>query len=77
MTGRSIDNPDLTLHELFKQWPQTMAVFLRHGMLCVGCCITPFHTVIDACKEYQLNEAAFRAELRQAAASETGRKQKT
>jgi hypothetical protein len=35
-------------------------------MMCIGCPITPFHTVIDACAEYNLDEAAFRAELRAA-----------
>lgn len=69
MAGGSIDDPDMTLSALFKQWPVTMEVFMRHGMLCAGCYITPFHTVIDACEEYQLNEDAFRAELRAAVAS--------
>ena len=76
MVGASIDDPELTLCALFEQWPDTMGVFMRHGMLCVGCCITPFHTVIDACDEYRLNEDAFRAELQEAAASKGSRKKK-
>jgi hypothetical protein len=36
-------------------------------MLCVGCLISPFHTVSDACAEYHLDEEAFVAELMQAA----------
>jgi len=64
MTERSIDDPELALHDLFELWPDTIAVFLGHGMLCVGCCITLFHTVIDACSAYRLDEGAFRAELR-------------
>ncbi|MGB5560455.1 MAG: DUF1858 domain-containing protein [Paracoccaceae bacterium] len=69
MAGPSIDDPELTLRELFEGWPDTVGVFMRHGMLCVGCYITPFHTVTDACDEYRLDEAAFRTELRCAAAS--------
>ena len=64
-----LDDPDLQLHALMDLWPATIAVFLGHGMLCVGCAITPFHTVADACRAYGLDEAIFRRELR-AAASE-------
>ena len=68
MNNPLIDDPDLPLRQLFERWPGTAAVFFRHKMLCFGCPIAPFHTVIDACAEYRLDEAAFRAELRAAAA---------
>lgn len=63
-----IDDPDLPLARLFERWPATPQVFLSRRMLCFGCPIAPFHTVIDACAEYGLDEGAFRAELRAAAA---------
>ena len=58
------DDPDLPLAQLFERWPELVEVFLQRHMLCVGCPIAPFHTVIDACQEYGLDEDAFRAELR-------------
>lgn len=64
-----IDDPDMPLHLLFGYWPETVAVFLCHRMFCFGCPIAPFHTVNDACAEYGLNVAAFRTELRAAAAA--------
>ena len=66
MRTPELDDPDLMLDELLSLWPETTTVFMRHEMLCVGCMITPFHTVIDACKEHSLDERAFRAELRAA-----------
>jgi len=36
-------------------------------MLCVGCLVSPFHTVMDACAEYGLDEEDFLTELMQAA----------
>lgn len=66
MTKPDLDDPDLTLDALMTLWPETIPVFLRHKMLCVGCLITPFHTVIDACLEYHLDERVFRAELHDA-----------
>lgn len=59
-----IDDPDLPLARIFERWPEVAEVFLDRRMLCVGCPVAPFHTVIDACAEYRLDESAFRAELR-------------
>jgi hybrid cluster-associated redox disulfide protein len=66
MRHPDIDDPDLSLDDLMTLWPATIAVFLRHKMLCIGCMVNPFHTVMDACREYDLEEAAFRKELHSA-----------
>ncbi|MBU2981239.1 DUF1858 domain-containing protein [Lentibacter algarum] len=66
MSRICLDDPDLPLDTLLSRWPATTAVFMRHNMVCVGCMIAPFHTVIDACIEYNLDEDSFRAELHQA-----------
>ncbi len=67
MAMPNLDDPDLELDVLMSTWPETISVFLDHHMLCVGCTIGPFHTVIDACREYNIDEDSFRAELRTAA----------
>ena len=69
MRAPSIDDPDLELSRLFEIWPGAARVFLEQRMLCFGCPIAPFHTVIDAVQEYRLDEDAFRARLRAAAHS--------
>jgi len=66
MRGPQFDDPDLTLTDLMNKWPETIPVFMRHRMLCVGCYIGPFHTVTDACLEYDLDLEGFYDELRQA-----------
>jgi hybrid cluster-associated redox disulfide protein len=63
MIRKRFYDPDLTLADLMNTWPETIPVFLRHHMLCVGCLITPFHTVTDACREYDLNIDTFYGEL--------------
>lgn len=63
MIRQGLKDPDLPLDELMSRWPETVTVFLRHKMLCVGCMIAPFHTVLDACKEYGLEVEPFYAEL--------------
>lgn len=66
MNKPDLDDPDMALDTLMTLWPETIAVFLRHKMLCVGCMVSRFHTVIDACREYNLDEWVFRAELQAA-----------
>ncbi len=67
MSGPKIDDPDLPLGLLFFHWPQTAPVFFAHSMACFGCPIAPFHSVIDACHQYDLDETLFRAKLQAAA----------
>ena len=58
-----LTDPDLALEDLMSKCLEVVPVFLRHEMLCVGCFIGPFHTVIHACAEYGLDIDAFYAEL--------------
>ena len=69
MTDPDIESADLPLQTLFARWPASATVFLSHRMLCFTCPIAPFHTVVDACQEYDLDEAQFRCELRAALAA--------
>ncbi len=61
------DNPDMPLTDLMTRWPETVPVFMRHRMHCVGCLVSPFHTIVDACREYDLDHETFVSELLEAA----------
>lgn len=61
--GKFSYDPDITLSDLMADHPETIAVFQRYDMLCVGCLVTPFHTVSDACLEHAVEEAEFGAAL--------------
>jgi hybrid cluster-associated redox disulfide protein len=52
-----------TVDEVMRRWPATMRVFLDSRMACAECPIAGFHTVADACREYELEPAGaqFRA----------------
>ncbi len=60
------DAPDLPLVVLMTRWPQTIQVFMRHRMLCVGCPFDRFCTLTDACREYGIDEETFLQELQDA-----------
>ncbi len=61
-------DPDMPVDEIMRRWPSTIAVMIRHGMLCIGCPIGGFHIVADACREHGVAEAVFMAELEAAIA---------
>lgn len=63
MEQRCSIDPDMVVDEIMRKWPATVAVVLRHRMLCVGCPIGTFHTVTEACREHQVDEARFIADL--------------
>ena len=66
MCPADVDHLDLPLAQVFRLWPETASVFLKHRTACFGCPIAPFHTIADTCREYGLDEASLREELRDA-----------
>ena len=50
--------------DLMMARPATIRVFLDFRMGCVGCPISAFHSVDDACKEHGVNRDEFLAALR-------------
>jgi hybrid cluster-associated redox disulfide protein len=53
--------------EVMTAWPATIRVFLDFRMGCVGCPISSFHSVEEACREHGIDHDAFLAALRVAA----------
>jgi hybrid cluster-associated redox disulfide protein len=61
--------PNCLVQEVVERHPQTITVFCRHGLQCVGCYVSPFHTIADSAREYNLGIEPLLAELNQAVAS--------
>lgn len=54
---------DLTMDQIMAEWPATIRVLLRYQMLCVGCPIAGFHTVVDAAREHHADLDEFEKSL--------------
>lgn len=54
---------NLTVSEVLSRWPQTIPVFLRHRMACIGCTMAPFETLADVAAIYGLQLPQFLGEL--------------
>ena len=52
-------DPDMSIDEVMRLWPQTITIILGHEMHCVGCPLAPFHTSIDAAVEHSIETKDF------------------
>jgi hybrid cluster-associated redox disulfide protein len=63
-------SPDTIVADVLKVWPQTIPVFLRHKTACVGCVMSPFETLVDVSKNYQIPMNDLLAELANSVSSD-------
>jgi hybrid cluster-associated redox disulfide protein len=56
-----------TVDEVVSRYPRTARVFVSRRMHCVGCEVSRFETIADACRIYGQPAEPFVAELRAAA----------
>ena len=52
---RGADLHDLNVAEIMSRWPSTIRVFLSQRLHCVGCPISPFHTLVEAAEEHEIS----------------------
>ena len=57
---------DSLVKEVVECHPQTIPVFARHGLQCVGCLISGFHTIGDSAREYALKLEPLLSDLNRA-----------
>ena len=56
-------DPQLTVAEFLSYWPETFPVFIKKHMLCIGCCMSVFDTLIEAASNYGFTWNSFEADL--------------
>jgi hybrid cluster-associated redox disulfide protein len=66
---------EMTVHELFRDYPSAMELFIGKRMLCVGCPAQDFHTLGDVVRLYGYGLKSFMASLEKIIQNE-GQKQK-
>jgi len=58
--------PNLLVADILNRWPQTIPVFLKYRMSCVGCIMSSFENLDDAIQIYHLPQQQVIADLQQA-----------
>jgi hybrid cluster-associated redox disulfide protein len=54
-----------TVASVLACWPQTVPVFMRYRLACVGCSLARFELITDVAAIYGINPAGFLHELQQ------------
>jgi hybrid cluster-associated redox disulfide protein len=49
---------DMTIAECVQKYPQTIEVFLRHGLMCFGCAIARFENIEQGAVAHGINVPA-------------------
>ncbi len=58
--------PGLVVEDVLARWPETIPIFLKHGMACVGCDMSKFETIESAAGIYHIEVGELVEELKQA-----------
>lgn len=54
---------DDTIEEVVSNYPETMMVFMRHGLHCVGCHVSAFESIEEGAIAHGINVDALVADL--------------
>jgi len=54
---------EMPIGEVVQQYPQTIEVFLRHGLMCFGCAIAQFENVEQGAMAHGINIEALMEDL--------------
>ena len=60
---------EMTIEEVVTQYPETMMVFMRHGLHCVGCHVSAFESIEEGALAHGINVDALVLDLNKVAAS--------
>lgn len=56
---------DMPIGQVLKKYPQTMKVFLSHGLMCVGCAIARFENIRQGALAHGIDVEALIKDLNQ------------
>ncbi len=62
---------EMPIGEVVQQYPQTVEVFLRHGLMCFGCAIAQFENVEQGAMAHGIDVEALMEDLNTAVLQES------
>lgn len=63
MDTSNLIQPEMTVEDLLKKWPEACTVFLNGKAECIGCFLQKFCTLREVASTYEVSTEAFVAEL--------------
>jgi hybrid cluster-associated redox disulfide protein len=59
----SVITKEMTIGDVVQNYPQTIEVFLKHGLMCFGCAIARFENVEQGAMAHGINVEALMKDL--------------
>jgi len=60
---------DMTIEDVVNQYPESMMVFMKHGLHCVGCHVSAFESIEDGAMAHGINVDALVDDLNKVVSS--------
>lgn len=54
---------EMPIGEIVQKWPQTVPVFLKHGLMCFGCAVARFENLEQGARAHRINVDALLKDL--------------
>ncbi len=61
--GNMTITKEMTIEEVVSQYPETMMIFMRHGLHCVGCHVSAFESIEEGALAHGINVDALVSDL--------------
>lgn len=62
---------EMTIEEVVTEYPETMLVFMRHGLHCVGCHVSAYESIEEGALAHGINVDALVADLNKVVSART------
>lgn len=60
---------DMTIEDVVSQYPESMMVFMKHGLHCVGCHVSAFESIEEGAMAHGINVDALVSDLNKVVSS--------
>ena len=69
-TAEATITADMTIGEVLKKYPESLKVFLSHGLMCVGCAVARFENIRQGATAHGIDVDALIEDLNNAVAGD-------
>jgi hybrid cluster-associated redox disulfide protein len=67
MEGQATITADMSIIEVVQKYPDTVGVFMRHGLGCIGCALARFENIRQGAEAHGIDVDALVKDLNQSA----------
>jgi hybrid cluster-associated redox disulfide protein len=69
-TKEQVITADMAIGDVLKKYPESLKVFLSHGLMCVGCAVARFENIEQGAMAHGINVEALMKDLNEIAAKQ-------